>query len=53
MTEDNRIENANVEVAKALASLAAADHLIAMGLRDDAMSRLYYAFLRARGIGPR
>ncbi len=43
MTEENRRANALAEMRKSRHALAAADALIAAGLHDDAVSRLYYA----------
>jgi uncharacterized protein (UPF0332 family) len=43
MTAEARTLNVGAEVEKARHALAAADQLLAIGLWDDAMSRLYYA----------
>jgi len=43
VTDESRRANAAAEIAKSRTSLAAADQLIALGLFDDAVSRLYYA----------
>ncbi|MBN2197087.1 MAG: HEPN domain-containing protein [Polyangiaceae bacterium] len=43
MTEENRLQNAHAEIAKAFAALGAARALGDLGLFDDASSRLYYA----------
>ena len=43
MTEDARKLNIAAEVDKSRHALAATDQLLAIGLWDDAMSRLYYA----------
>jgi uncharacterized protein (UPF0332 family) len=43
MTGENRQRNAEAEIRKSRQALAAADALIAAGLYDDAVSRLYYA----------
>jgi uncharacterized protein (UPF0332 family) len=43
MTDAARAANLAAEVEKARHALAAADQLLAIGLWDDAMSRLYYA----------
>lgn len=47
MTDENRRENARLEMEKADAALRAARALAGLGLWDDAVSRAYYAAFHA------
>jgi uncharacterized protein (UPF0332 family) len=43
VTDENRRENARLEIARAETTLRAAEALLALGLWNDAASRAYYA----------